>query len=73
MSIGAVYMGALIGAVIGKLLGGYLVDITLIAWRKRKQSVYPEQRLWALLLYLPLGITGLLCYGYGIGEKMRWP
>jgi hypothetical protein len=73
VKIGAVYMGALIGAVVGKLLGGYVVDVSLIRWRNRSGLIYPEQRLWALLAFLPFGIIGLLCYGYGIGQKMSWP
>lgn len=66
-------MSALIGAVFGKLLGGYIVDSALLKWRARTNSIYPEQRLWATLAFLPLGIIGLLCYGFGLGDKMAWP
>lgn len=74
VQVGGVYMSALIGAVFGKLLGGYLVDFSLLKWRAIPNAViYPEQRLWALPAFLPIGIVGLLCYGYGLGGKMAWP
>lgn len=76
--IGLVYLGALAGTLVGKLLGGYVVDASLILWRDHwaKEGVdeaYAEQRLWSLLVFLPMGIAGWLCYGYGIGERMHWP
>lgn len=74
VAIGGLYMSAFVGAIIGKLLGGYIVDSGLIIWRKNpSRPVYAEQRLWALLIFLPFGIVGLLCYGFGIGKKMHWP
>lgn len=78
VQIGLVYMGAFAGTLVGKLLGGYVVDASLIAWRahwKQRgiESVYAEQRLWSLLVFLPMGIAGWLLYGYGIGERMHWP
>ncbi|PWN31541.1 MFS general substrate transporter [Meira miltonrushii] len=72
VAIGGLYMSAFVGAIIGKLLGGYIVDSGLIMWRKNR-TAYAEQRLWALLIFLPFGIVGLLCYGFGIGQKMQWP
>lgn len=72
VAIGGLYMSAFVGAIIGKLLGGYIVDSGLIIWRKNR-TPYAEQRLWALLIYLPFAIVGLLCYGFGIGKKMQWP
>lgn len=74
VAIGGLYMSAFVGAIIGKILGGYTVDSMLIFWRKNpSRPIYAEQRLWALLFYLPFGIVGLLCYGFGIGKKMDWP
>lgn len=79
VQVGGVYMSALIGAIFGKLLGGYIVDVALLTWRSRvnadgtPNAVYAEQRLWSLLAFLPLGIVGLLCYGFGLGNKMSWP
>lgn len=78
VQIGGVYMSALIGAIFGKLLGGYIVDVSLLKWRARTNAdgtpnrIYPEQRLWALLAFLPMGIIGLLCYAYGLADQMAW-
>ncbi|KAM5350334.1 hypothetical protein ACJ41O_006839 [Fusarium nematophilum] len=71
--VGNMNLPPFIGALLGSLFGGPLVDYTIVQIAKRRGGIYePETRLW-LFLVPGLSMTiGCLMYGLTIAKGMPW-
>ncbi|KAJ3549942.1 hypothetical protein NM208_g245 [Fusarium decemcellulare] len=71
--VGNMNLPPFIGALLGSLFGGPLVDYTIVQIAKRRGGIYePETRLW-LFLIPGLSMTiGCLMYGLTIAKGMPW-
>jgi len=71
--VGLLYIGALLGAGFGILLGGQLSDWVADWFTKRNRGIRePEMRLPAMAIAVCTSPLALLLYGFGIQEKMHW-
>ncbi|KAH7152662.1 major facilitator superfamily domain-containing protein [Dactylonectria macrodidyma] len=71
--VGNMNLPPAIGALLGSIFGGPLVDFTIVQIAKRRGGIYePETRLW-LFLVPGLSMTiGCLMYGLTIAKGMPW-
>ncbi|KAM6520091.1 hypothetical protein FALCPG4_013643 [Fusarium falciforme] len=71
--IGNMNLPPFIGAILGSLFGGPLVDYTIVQIAKRRGGIYePETRLWLFLVPGMSMVIGCLMYGLTIAKGMPW-
>jgi MFS family permease len=72
--IGLMSLPPLIGNILGTVVGAPLTDRIILYLARKNNGIYePEMRLWLLLVFAPLFPTGLIVFGYGLGQGMSWP
>ncbi|RSL58631.1 hypothetical protein CEP54_007676 [Fusarium duplospermum] len=71
--IGNMNLPPFIGAILGSLFGGPLVDYMIVQIAKRRGGIYePETRLWLFLVPGMSMVIGCLMYGLTIAKGMPW-
>lgn len=82
VAVGASFLAAAVGALIGKFAGGWVGDSTVSYFVRRNSSKtaalghggrVPEYRLWAMAPHILIMPLGLLLYGIGYAKGMSWP
>jgi MFS family permease len=72
--VGLMGLPGLIGNILGTVVGAPLADRIILYLARRNNGIYePEMRLWLLLAFAPLFPTGLIVFGYALGQGMSWP
>jgi MFS family permease len=71
--VGCIYVGPIIGAILGCLLSGTLADrLALYLARKYNGIREPEQRLWPLSVAGIMCAAGLITWGVGAYHDVHW-
>ncbi|GJN65997.1 hypothetical protein PLICBS_000013 [Purpureocillium lilacinum] len=71
--VGLIYLGPIVGAIVGSLWSGVIADrLTLMLARRNKGVREPEQRLWPLALSSILSCIGLIVWGVGARHNVHW-
>lgn len=82
VAVGASFLAAAVGALIGKFAGGWVADATVSYFVRRNSSKsaglgqggrVPEYRLWAMAPHILIMPLSLLLYGIGYARGMSWP
>lgn len=72
-SVGLMNLPPAIGALLGSLLGGPIVDLLSVYVAKRRKGIHePETRLWLFMLPGAGLILGILLYGLTIAQGQPW-
>ncbi|KAL7420325.1 hypothetical protein Q5752_005294 [Cryptotrichosporon argae] len=72
-TVGAMYASALIGAICSGFYAGWFGDRFAIWFARRRRGVRePEHRLWLLSACVILCPVGLILWGVGASEDIRW-
>ncbi|PVH96082.1 major facilitator superfamily transporter [Periconia macrospinosa] len=72
-SLGYMGIGALIGNVIGAIYAGWLGDIAIVWFAKRKGGWYePEMRLYLLVFPVVVHAGGIILFGVSAHRGMHW-
>lgn len=71
--IGLMSLAPFIGTTLGSLITGPLSDRLILWLAKRNGGLFePEMRLWIVLAFTPLVPTGILLFGYSLGNGNSW-
>jgi MFS family permease len=71
--VGLMTLAPFIGTTIGSLLVAPVSDRLVLRLAKRNGGLFePEMRLWILLVFAPLVPTGILLFGYSLGNSKPW-
>ncbi|KAF4458110.1 hypothetical protein F53441_118 [Fusarium austroafricanum] len=71
--VGNMNLPPFIGAILGSIFGGPLVDYSIVQIAKRRGGIYePETRLWLFLIPGLCMTVGCLMYGLTIARGMPW-
>lgn len=71
--VGCAFLPALVGALIGKLYGGYGSDWTVTYFSRRNGTARePEYRCWNMVPTTLLLLVGMVVFGYGLGNRQDW-
>jgi hypothetical protein len=69
VAIGNMNISPAIGAVLGSIFGGALIDRMILVFAKRNNGIYePEMRLWFVLLPASMMSIGIFVYGLTIAQ-----
>ncbi|KAF2174058.1 hypothetical protein M409DRAFT_62222 [Zasmidium cellare ATCC 36951] len=71
--IGCIYVGPIIGSILGCLWSGWLADKWVLRLARRNGGIRePEQRLWPLAIAGVFTCAGLILWGVGAAHGIHW-